>query len=71
MKKIKAYKLGNGKVYILKEVQGEIPKNANVYPEMTCPYKECNCNSNCAFFKTSWKADSKVYCGKVKIGILT
>ena len=70
MKKIRAYKLGDGKVHIIKDVKGTLPENANTYPEMKCPYKECNCNSNCAFFKTNWNMKSSVYCGKVKIGIL-
>jgi hypothetical protein len=76
MRKLRAYILGDGKVYILadeiiEKAKGSIPENANVYPEMLCPYKDGGCNSNCAFFNTSWKTGSTIRCGKTKIGVLS
>lgn len=70
-KRLTAYQLSKEKiVYIHRDTDMKTETDYNRYPNMRCPYKDSDCNSDCAFFNTSWKTGSIIRCGNKKIGVL-
>jgi hypothetical protein len=70
-KRLTAYQLSKDKVvYIHRDTKMKTEVSYDRYPHMRCPYKDGDCNSDCAFFNTSWKTGSIILCGDKKIGVL-